>query len=257
MAKFNEWCTATATVVGSHEVRILDGDPTKVDVAIEAIAALVPSHYAAEERIARLLARLKKPEAAKFIEEKLPTTKQIRSGDLGEILATEYMGSQTGYAVPIKRLRWKDHRNMAMRGDDVIGLAQAPTGQLFFLKAESKSRAGLTTAVVSEARAGLDKDGGLPSPHALTFVSDRLTELGNLALADAIDDAQLKHGIPPTTVKHMMFTVSQNAPNAFFQTSLKAYGGPYSQLIVGVRVDGHVAFVEAVYDKVIKNANNS
>ena len=31
-----------------------------------------------------------------------------------------------GYNAPIKRLRWKDHRNMAMRGEDVIGILQDP-----------------------------------------------------------------------------------------------------------------------------------
>ena len=65
-------------------------------------------------------------------------------------------------ALPIKRLRWKDHRNMAMRGDDVIAILQdAQTQRLHFLKTEAKSRAALTAQVLTEARAGLDKDGGL------------------------------------------------------------------------------------------------
>ena len=51
--------------------------------------------------------------------------RQIRSGDLGEIYATEWIDAHSGgYRAPIKRLRWKDHRNMAMRGDDVIGILQ-------------------------------------------------------------------------------------------------------------------------------------
>lgn len=85
---------------------------------------------------------------------------------------------------------------MAMRGDDVIGIDQGPeNGRLHFLKSESKSRVTLAAGVVAEAREGLDKDRGLPSPHALSFISERLLEAGNPELADAIDDAQLKHGI--------------------------------------------------------------
>ena len=39
----------------------------------------------------------------------------------GEIYATEWIDAHSGgYRAPIKRLRWKDHRNMAMRGEDVI-----------------------------------------------------------------------------------------------------------------------------------------
>jgi hypothetical protein len=94
---------------------------------------------------------------------KLPTTKALRSGDLGEIYATEWIDAHSGgYHAPIKRLRWKDYRNMAMRGDDVIGIFQdADTKRLKFLKTEAKSRVTLTAQVLAEARAGLDKDGGL------------------------------------------------------------------------------------------------
>jgi hypothetical protein len=165
-------------------------------------------------------------EAATFVEGKLPTSKSIRSGDLGEILATEWIATQGGYQVPIKRLRWKDHRNMAMRGDDVIGIQQNPqAGGLQFLKTEAKSRVALSSAVVTEARAGLDKDGGLPSAHALSFIADRLADLGNDALSDAILDAQLKTGIQPQQVRHLLFTFSGNNPETHLTGSLRTYAG--------------------------------
>ncbi len=257
MVQFNDWCDATETNVGAHALRVLSGDPARINVGVNATAAIVPEHYAAEEQISRILARLGKPAAAEFIRGKLPTTKSIRSGDLGEILATEFIAAQTGYSVPIKRLRWKDHRNMAMRGDDVIGIAQdQATGRLQFLKTEAKSRAALSGGVVTQARAGLDKDGGLPSAHALSFMSARLLELGNAAFADAIDDAQLKLGIPAQSVRHLLFTFSGNAPDAHLTASLQAYAGPIAQWSLGLRIEGHAAFIGAVYDQVIANANN-
>jgi hypothetical protein len=218
---------------------------------------VVPDHYASEEQVSRILGRLGKPEAAEFIRLKLPTTKSIRSGDLGEMLATEYIAAHTGYEIPIKRLRWKDHRNMAMRGDDVVGIAQdQATGRLQFLKTEAKSRITLGAGVVADARAGLDKDGGLPSAHALSFISARLLELGNAALADAIDDAQLKHGITTQTVRHLLFTFSGNAPDTHLTASLQTYAGAIAQWSIGLRVSDHATFVGAVYDRVIANANN-
>jgi len=39
--------------------------------------------------------------------------------------------------------------------------------------------------------------------------------------------------------------------------SLQAYHGTYNQWCVGLRVDDHAAFVGAVYDLVIANANNA
>ena len=237
----------------------MTGRPTHAAVAIQTTAAVVPTHYASEERIARALQRLGKPAAAQLIIDSLPQTAQIRSGDLGEIYATEWINAHSGYRAPIKRLRWKDHRNMAMRGDDVIGLILDPTThRLRFLKTEAKSRVTLRAQTLEEARTGLDKDGGLPSSHALAFVSARLLELGNeMPLVDAIDDALCRHGIPAESVKHLLFTFSGNAPEALLTQALQAYPGPIGQLGVGLHVDGHAEFVGAVYEQVIANANHA
>ena len=234
-----------------------DGPASGLGYWGQATAAAVPVHYAAEERIAGALARLGKPAAAKMITDLLPQTPQIRSGDLGEIYATEWIDAHSGYRAPIKRLRWKDHRDMAMRGDDVIGMILDPaTQRLRFLKTEAKSRIDLRAQTLQEARTGLDKDGGLPSSHALSFISARLMELGTDApLVDAIDEALYRHGIPPESVKHLLFTFSGNSPQALLTQALQAYSGPIGQWGVGLYVDGHAAFVRAVYTQVIADAN--
>jgi len=259
VVQFNDWCVSVDEAVGNHFRRVMTGQAASLSTGVQATAAIVPGHYASEEQVARALARLGKPAAAALIQGMLPTTKAIRSGDLGEIYATEWIDAHSGgYRAPVKRLRWKDHRNMAMRGDDVIGiLLDAQTQRLHFLKTEAKSRVTLTAQVLTEARAGLDKDGGLPSAHALSFISARLLELNNLPLADAIDDALLKHGIPLQNVRHLLFTFSGNAPDAMLTASLQAYPGPINQWGVGLRVEGHAAFIGAVYDRVIADANNA
>lgn len=259
MAQFNDWCLTVDKPIGNHFCRVMTGQVEHIPVGIQTTAALVPAHYASEEQVARALERLGKPAAAALIQGKLPTTRAIRSGDLGEIYATEWIDTQSGgYRAPIKRLRWKDHRNMAMRGDDVIGILQdAKSQQLHFLKTEAKSRAALTAQVLADARTALDKDGGLPSAHALSFISARLLELGNLPLADAIDDALLKHGIPAQNVRHLLFTFSGNPPDALLTAALQAYPGAINQWGVGLRVEGHAYFIGAVYDRVIADANNT
>ena len=259
MSQFNDWCLLVDEPVGNHLRQVITGQASKLPIGIQATAAVIPGHYASEEHVARALARLGKPAAAALIEGKLPTSRAIRSGDLGEIYATEWMDAHSGgYRAPIKRLRWKDHRNMAMRGDDVIGMMQDPqTKRLLFLKTEAKSRATLTARVLTEARASLDKDGGLPSAHALSFISARLFELGDLPLADAINDAQLKHGIPLQNVRHLLFTFSGNVPDALLTASLQSYPGTTVQWGIGLHVEDHSAFIGAVYDQAIINANNA
>lgn len=258
MVQFNDWCDSADTPLGNHHVRVMTGRPADAAIGIQVTATAVPAHYAAEERIAAALARLGKVAAAQMITNLLPQTPQIRSGDLGEIYATEWIDAHSGYRAPIKRLRWKDHRNMAMRGDDVIGMLLDPaTQRLRFLKTEAKSRIDLRAQTLEEARTGLDKDGGLPSSHALSFISARLMELGtDAALVDAIDEALYRHGIPPESVKHLLFTFSGNSPQALLTQALQAYPGSFGQLGIGLHVDGHAAFVGAVYDRVIADANH-
>jgi hypothetical protein len=255
MLDFSTWCEFAEHDVANHHLGVMKGRAQHLAAGRAMIAKLVPDHYASEEHIARALERLGKQAAADFIRGKLPITKNIRSGDLGEILATEYIDAHTDFAVPIKRLRWKDHRNMAMRGDDVIGLdLDAATQRLRFLKAESKSRVSLTAGVVAEAREVLEKDGGLPSPHALSFVSARLLEAGDTGLCDAIDEAQLKHGITADSVTHLLFTFSGNDPADFLEASLEAYAGDIAQSGIGLHVTTHGDFIADIYDQVIADA---
>ena len=256
--RFNDWCRFANATIGNHNLCLLTVEPAELPTGIEVTAAAVPGHYAAEEQVSRALARLGKSAAAALIQGKLPTTKGIRSGDLGEIYATEWIDAHSGgYVAPVKRLRWKDHRNMAMRGDDVIAIKLDPEShRLRFLKTEAKSRIKLTGQVLAEARTGLDKDEGRPSAHSLAFISARLFELGDLPLADAIDDALL-NGIPIQNVHHLLFTFSGNEPEVLMTASLQAYQGGTPQLGVGLRVDGHAEFIGAVYERVIANANNA
>ncbi|MGA2606783.1 MAG: Hachiman antiphage defense system protein HamA [Halobacteriota archaeon] len=257
MMEFDEWCESAEQVVNGHDLKVLSGSDDHLVDAQDRVAAIVPGHYASEEHVTHVLERLGKPAAAEFVRQKLPESKAIRSGDLGEILATEYIAENTPYEVPIKRLRWKDHRNMAMRGDDIIGIEQNPENRrLKFLKSEAKSRAALAAGVLVDARTALEKDGGLPSPHALAFVSERLMETGNQGLADAIDDAQLKDGIATADVEHLLFTFSGNDPTALLQASLQGYGGTIHQHGVGLRIAGHTQFVQDVFEKVMADGDN-
>jgi hypothetical protein len=79
-------------------------------------------------------------------------------------------------------------------------------------------------------------------------------ETGDTALADAIDDAQLKEGIVARNVSHLLFTLSGNDPTRLLQSSL--YQGAIIQSTVGVCVAAHVEFVRTVYEKVRVNGDD-
>lgn len=242
----------TTQSANQHTLTILTLNADEFDPLVTGLVDLLPEFYIAPESIADILARLGKKAAAKKLRDKIPEVKKIRSGDIGEILATEYIEDSTDFQVPIRKLRWRDHRNMAMRGDDVIGIYVNPSDQTVrFLKTEAKSYKSLGTAVLSEARKELDNDNGLPSPHALGFVIDRLKDTGNSELADLLEKVQLVDGIKANQVEHLLFTFTASNPIPLQKVAFDAYIGNIQQTSVGFRVMDHQSLIKSVYEGVI------
>lgn len=255
MADIKTWCGDTRTKVKTHHLVYLEADAAKLAHAVTSVAAVVPGHYAAPDRVADILHRLGKPAVAEYVRTKLPEGARSRSGDLGEILATSFVSDFTGYKIGVFKLRWADHREMAMRGDDILGIRLDPKVTVKFLKGEVKSRATLGTATVNEARAALDASHGRPTPHALAFVADRLFETGDTALAAVVDQFQLTNRIKLNQLSHLLFTFTGSNPSKLLTANLNAYTGKVPQVAVGLRVSTHQAFIKQVFEKVIDDGN--
>lgn len=245
--QLDRWLSPTRDACVEPRFTVLAAKDGRRDEAVASVAGALPTQYMTPERLDGILERLGKPAAAKAVRQKLPTTLTARSGDLGEILASHYIDRKTDYVMGIVRLRWSDHAEMAMRGEDMLAF-NATVDRLHILKGESKSRIRLNTQTVREARADLDKDNGLPSPHALAFVADRLHEIGDTELANRIDAVQLTDRIRPRDVCHMLFTLSGNDPTAFFEADLDGYDGTNEQMSVGIRIRDHGKFIADVYE---------
>jgi hypothetical protein len=238
-------------MVGSWELTVLNAEPAKINDAISLVAEVVPLHYVSKDRVADLLRRLGKAKAAKFIETQLPTTKAVRSGDLGEILGVTYLAEFTPFKLGVMRLRWKDHRNMAMRGEDVLAFAiDAKTMKLSILKGEAKSRASLNTDTIIAARKALASNNGRPSAHAMAFIATRYFEQGDQKMTDILDRAQLDDQVPTSRITHIMFTFSGNDPTKFLRSDLENYKGSIEQISVGIRVKKHQEFIKLVFEQV-------
>lgn len=255
MANIKSWCGRTDSKVKTHDLRYLEADPGLLPHAVTSVAAVVPGHYTAADRVADILRRLGKAAVAEYVETKLPQGAKSRSGDLGEILAASYITEFTGYTMGIYKLRWSDHREMAMRGDDILGIRIDPTVKVKFLKGEVKSRATLGKQTVDEARTALTSSNGRPTPHALAFVADRLFETGETALAEAIDEYQLKQRIEIKQLSHLMFMFTGNNPTNLLTANLTAYTGTIRQIAIGLRVSTHQAFIKDVYEKAIADGH--
>jgi hypothetical protein len=218
---------------------------------LDEVRDIVRLHFVSPEIAAKRLAALGAPKTAQLLREHLPTTKTARSGDLGEILATEIAEQTLKFNVPIRRLRWKDGREMALRGDDIVGIRLAAKGKLEFLKGESKSRVALSSGVVDEAGAALDRDGGRPTRHSVLFVAERLRELGDDALAARLENAVLA-SFSGSRVEHLLLAVTGGNPKSFLNDHLTAASHKKrTRHAVGVRIVDHGALLTCsseVYD---------
>lgn len=73
-------------------------------VGLSELKSLLIEHFVGEVTVLKAGGYTK---AAEIILNSLPSNKETRSGDLGELLATEYVNAETSFVVPIKKLRWK------------------------------------------------------------------------------------------------------------------------------------------------------
>lgn len=249
---FGGWHQTTQETIRSNSLTIFELNGRKETV--NAIAQKLPTQYVSNARYAGVLKRLGKTGAAKYLRNKIPRSKTTRSGELGEVLALTFVEEETKWNQTVKRLRWKDHRDMPMRGDDVLAVG-LDGGRVLLLKGEAKSRAKLSNRPLQQAQSALETNEGLPSPHTLAFYSDRLHGEGSEELADAIDRMQYRDGIPKDGVSHMIFAFSGNDPKSLMQEQLKNYDGGFEQIYVGAHVGEHSKFVRKVFKTVVRDGD--
>lgn len=240
-----DWMDTTQPEVGVEELLVLQERPGRRSAIKVAIQETVKDHLAGLDIVKRIGGYNK---TLSYIRNKLPTAKRTRSGDFGEILASEYIDQCTEYRVPIKRLRWKDDRDTAMRGNDVIAIKKR-LKRWCLLKAESKSRATLSETVVQQAVDGLNKHAGRPNPSSLAFISSRLHELNRDSEAAVFEDLQSRTP-EPNEIEHLVFTLSGNNPTNHLKNHLGKKNSPIRRHLVGCVIADHQQFIETIFDRI-------
>lgn len=251
MGLYERWCESTKEKDKRKRYwTYVEKDGGRSEIAGDLVET-IRSHYGRLELIAEDVKRLGYKVAATILSESMPQTAKGRSGDLGEILATELVEEEIGLRVPVRRLRYKDGRNMAMRGDDFIGAGYDGKGEkLWLLKGEAKSNKTLGKATVTSARKVLNRDHGRCTPDSLLFVANRLLESTdpeeNALGRDLRDEVGLK-ALRADRIDHMLFTVSGNGPHASLKEYLDTAGTNRDHYVVNIHVEDHQDFIAAMY----------
>ena len=257
-ALFEEWCECSREE--SKRKRLLKF--TEKNDGRDAIKAqlceTVRSHYDVLDRIADDVKELGYETAAAILKERLPLTDRARSGELGEILATEIVEEKLGFNVPIRRLRYKDGREMALRGDDFIGIGYDKDDGLWLLKGEAKSRAVLNKTTITEARNALNSHNGRCTPSSLLFVADRLLNrdgedniLGRTIRAE-VGTKTLR----PNRIDHALFTLSGNKSPDALKKDLEAADAERNQTVINLHIEDHQDFIAEIYEEAETLGNN-
>jgi hypothetical protein len=234
--------------VNAHYAGFLESFDDASGVVI--LVRRLPDAYAQSESLAMIAERFGKEGVAKLLRNKLPTRGNARSGDMGEILATDYLHEECRYVVGPSRLIQRDHQEWAMRGDDALGAMLDANGQLHITKVEAKSRKKVNPATVEAAREGLDRNDEMPSPHSLTQFAERLVPTADSQIGEAVLAMQLTDGVRPEYVSHLMFLLTGSDPRTQVAADLNAYAGSVSQLTITLRVQDHQKFIRDAYEGV-------
>ena len=244
---FATWCDEQDSVINGHHLHLVTEKPNVRSTLLSRLRTATAAHYDDPRRFAARTRRLGYRKAAKLLRQLQPTRAGARSGDVGEILATELVPALLpDFRIPIKRLRWKDGRNMAMRGEDLIGIAEHASPPRF-LKGECKSGQNIGAGVVAEARRALKAYVGRPSQHAMAFVMNRLFELNDDATAKIFEEYLLNRQLKRTQLIHFTFALSGNNSAAALNDDLDAYTGRIEQHAVAMRIKDHKKFIASLF----------
>src|SRR5438067_2096433 len=113
MPIFDHWCENDVEEDDKKRLWKLTEKDGGRDTISDELAETVRSHYDSLERIANDIKELGYDGASDILSERLPRGKKARSGDLAEILASELTEEKLGFDVPVRRMRFKDGREVA------------------------------------------------------------------------------------------------------------------------------------------------
>jgi hypothetical protein len=240
---FKKWLQTTSTKPHAG-VSVYTERKGARPLGLSSLKKLLGDHFVGEQTIVQAGGYSK---SAKIIANSLPTNKRTRSGDLGELLATEYLNSETPFVVPINKLRWKSDRETAMHGNDVIGV-NVKAKPVHLMKGECKSRASFGKTTVEEAAKSLDLHDGRPNPSTLAFITKRLYEENRDTEAKVFQNLQAEGAISSKNVSHLIFALAGNDPSVHLAGAPKSKHAGIQRESAVIVINDHGAFIASVYD---------
>jgi hypothetical protein len=230
-----------------QHVPLLEDDSAR-NLVFDPLAETIFVHHNDPAEFRRNLETLGYPEAAREIDRR-PRNPNIRKGNLGEILASEYLRQCEGYQIPIYRLR-KSIEDSSMPGEDILAFKFGATdgSRRELLVGESKVRDRYASGVVEEAHEQLVNYRLRPRPKSFLLIVHTLREQGRDGEADQVLMFLNRFAPNQPIRRNLIFLVTGNSPRDPFGC-IQELGDVIENLTaVNVYLLELDAFVNALFD---------
>jgi hypothetical protein len=157
---------------------------------VDYLSNRILKHHATAAQLARIERKkqiLEKHNFTDYMEGKVPfpiKSSTTQKGNLGEIILGEYLSASTDLELLVYKLHYNPNVEQSMKGDDIL-LFEKDDIQSKIIMGEAKFRATKSKQALDDIVSSLSTKN---LPISLTFVCNRLEEMGEVDLADEIDD---------------------------------------------------------------------
>lgn len=185
---FYDWCEYEDTPTKKHR-KLIDKGIDR-NILIDELSNFILKHHISplkSQQFEHKKSILNKHEFNTYVNRRIPfpvPNFTTQKGNLGEIILAEYLEASSGLEIVIFKLHFNPNIEQAMKGDDILLFDKQNIGNKMIM-GEAKYRERPQKQVVMDVINSLSKDN---LPISLTFVSDRLMELGESDLSEEIDD---------------------------------------------------------------------
>lgn len=188
------------------------------------LSNLIIKHHATPARIAKIEKKkniLERHNFISYMKGKIPVpivNTKTQKGNLGEIILAEYLSSSTGLDLLVYKLHYNPNVEQSMKGDDIL-LFDKTDIQSKVIMGEAKFRAKSNKQALDNIVRSLSKKN---LPISLTFISDRLEEMGKSDLAEEIDELISKLHNSKTLITYTGFYYSDIDAHKVIEKHLKS-----------------------------------
>jgi hypothetical protein len=157
---------------------------------VDYLSNRILKHHATAAQLARIERKkqiLEKHNFTDYMEGKVPfpiKSSTTQKGNLGEIILGEYLSASTDLELLVYKLHYNPNVEQSMKGDDIL-LFEKDDIQSKIIMGEAKFRATKSKQALDDIVSSLSTKN---LPISLTFVCNRLEEMGEVDLANEIDD---------------------------------------------------------------------